>query len=515
MSNFLGYKWLAGHLDIVAVQPFAVESQLGRSRRTHVAEALRQETYPASAQLQPTIAAHLTFAFKHEIVNLEFLSRLFKCVDAAVFEQWIRNEPTGGYARRTGFFYEWMTGLTLDVPDAPAGNYIDALDPDTYFVATRALNVPRWRIRDNLPGTRQFCPIVIRTEAIRRMESYDCAAALHALEVEFGSDILLRSAVWLTIKESRASFLIEHEERKVERVQRFAAVMESRCGKDPQPFSVETLSSLQAEILGAATRYGIRQSPVFVGHSVNYLDKVDYIAPHWEQTQPLLQGLQDTLVKTQTASPLTRAAIASFGFVFIHPMSDGNGRISRFLVNDILRRDGAVPEPFILPISATITNSTAERAGYDRALERFSRPLMRHYADKYRFGAMTSHADGVESNLHFDAYDDAEPVWRFPDLTGQAEYMGHVIQATIELEMTREAIFLRDIEHARADVKEYLEGPNTDIDHIIRSVRENRWSVSNKLKKTFPQLQDGELADSIVSAIRNVFDPQHDPATDD
>ena len=122
------------------------------------------------------------------------------------------------------------------------------------------------------------------------MESYDCAAALHALEVEFGSDILLRSAVWLTIKESRASFLIEHEERKVERVQRFAAVMESRCGKDPQPFSVETLSSLQAEIMGAATRYGIRQSPVFVGHSVNYLDKVDYIAPHWEQTQPLLQG---------------------------------------------------------------------------------------------------------------------------------------------------------------------------------------------------------------------------------
>ena len=107
MSNFLGYKWLAERLDIVAVQPFAVESQLGRSRRTHVAEALRQETYPASAQLQPTIAAHLTFAFKHEIVNLEFLFRLFKRVDAAVFEQWIRNEPTGGYARRTGFFYEW------------------------------------------------------------------------------------------------------------------------------------------------------------------------------------------------------------------------------------------------------------------------------------------------------------------------------------------------------------------------------------------------------------------------
>lgn len=88
MSNFLGYKWLAEHLDIVPVQPFAVESQLGRSRRTYVAEELRQETYPASARLEPTIAAHLTFAFKHEIVNLEFLARLFKRVEATVFEQW-------------------------------------------------------------------------------------------------------------------------------------------------------------------------------------------------------------------------------------------------------------------------------------------------------------------------------------------------------------------------------------------------------------------------------------------
>jgi len=55
MSNFLGYKWLAEHLDIVAVQPFAVESQLGRSRRTYVAEELRQETYPASALITSSV----------------------------------------------------------------------------------------------------------------------------------------------------------------------------------------------------------------------------------------------------------------------------------------------------------------------------------------------------------------------------------------------------------------------------------------------------------------------------
>lgn len=35
-----------------------------------------------------------------------------------------------------------------------------------------------------------------------------------------------------------------------------------------------------------------------------------------------------------------RSAVAAFGFVYIHPLADGNGRVHRFLVNDILRRDG-------------------------------------------------------------------------------------------------------------------------------------------------------------------------------
>lgn len=287
--------------------------------------------------------------------------------------------------------------------------------------------------------------------------------------------------------------------------------MESRCGVGDEPLSADYLNTLQAEILGPATRYGVRQSPVFVGHTVGYLDKVDYIAPHWNQTQSLLGGMRAALSKTRGAAPIVRAAIASFGFVFIHPMSDGNGRISRFLVNDVLRRDGAVPEPFILPISATITNSTRERVGYDRMLERFSKPFMRKYAEHYRFEATVEYGDGVRSNFHFDAYDEAAPAWRYPDLTAQASYLGHVVQMTIENEMSKEALFLHDLERVRAGVKEYLEGPNQDIDQIIRSVRENGWEISNKLKKAFPMLDEPALAGAIIQVIREVLEPQVTP----
>lgn len=73
------------------------------------------------------------------------------------------------------------------------------------MVAGRAGNVLRWRVRDNMPGSRDFCPIIVRSESVQEIEKYDCAKALNDLEVEFGADVLLRSAVWLTVTESSES----------------------------------------------------------------------------------------------------------------------------------------------------------------------------------------------------------------------------------------------------------------------------------------------------------------------
>jgi len=455
----------------------------------------------------PTVEGHLFFALRYEPIHLEFLARLFHEMDPSILESWIRSEPTGQYARRAGFFYEWFTGRRLDVPDAIAGNYVDAIDPDQYLTAPRSVNSQRWRVRDNLPGAREYCPLVIRTDAIREVEAFSCAAALQTLEVQFGAELLLRSANWLSHKESRASFLIEHEEQHVDRVRRFAAVMGRRCGQDGDPLQEDVLTQLQEEILGTATRYGLRKSPVFVGHNDAFISVVDYIAPQWEDARELLAGLGRTMAKTVGQSAIVRAAVASFGFVYLHPMADGNGRISRFLVNDVLRRDGAVPAPFILPISATITNNSRERVGYDRALEAFSKPLMQRFGDRYDFSTEIECEDGVRTNFRFDAYAEAMPAWRYPDLTPQVEYVGHVVRITIQDEMTNEARYLRDLERARKAVKNRLEGPDPDIDAIIRSLQQNAWQLSGSLKKRFPQLEDSHLTKQIIGDLRAVFDP--------
>jgi hypothetical protein len=69
----------------------------------------------------------------------------------------------------------------------------------------------RWRVNNNLPGTRAFCPIIRRSQALTQSLQFNPLEALTELDRQFGEDVLMHAAAWLTLKESRASFLIERE----------------------------------------------------------------------------------------------------------------------------------------------------------------------------------------------------------------------------------------------------------------------------------------------------------------
>ena len=506
MTEWLGYRWLEARYGVTAVQPFRIESAIAGSRRTVRELGFTKEFYQPTMKPAETLAGHLTFALKHEGVHLEFLARLFAVLPPEELDAWVRSEPTGQYARRACFLYEYLTDRRLTFGGVEAGSYVAALDQEDFLTASIPVAVSRWRVRDNLPGTREWCPLVARTDRVRAAEEYDCASQIAKLGAEFGTELLQRSAVWLTLKESRASFAIESEGDAQDRVQRFAAAMERHCGRYEDPLSESALSELQAAILGPrAMRYGLRRSPVFVGETARMQPVVHYVAPHWDDLAGLLAGLRQFAVRTRSRSAILRAAALSFGFVYVHSMSDANGRISRFLINDTLRRDGAVPAPFVLPVSATITSTPAHRHGYDKVLESFSRELMRTYAAHWRFGHEKTGPDGVRYNLEFDAYQEALPAWRYPDLTGHAEYLAQVIRETLEQEMHEEATFLRNLRKAREGIKLVIEGPDPDIDRIIRSIRGNAGKVSAKLQAEFPQLEDSAVASAVVEAVATAF----------
>jgi hypothetical protein len=50
------------------------------------------------------------------------------------------------------------------------------------------------------------------------------------------------------------------------------------------------------------------------------------------------------------------------------------------------------------------------------------------------------------------------------------------------------------------------DGPNTDIDRIVCSVKENGGRISNKLVGEFPMLADLQVASDLREAIASAFD---------
>ncbi len=211
------------------------------------------------------------------------------------------------------------------------------------------------------------------------------------------------------------------------------------------------------------------------------------------------------LVRTVGLWPVARAALVSFGFVYIHPMVDGNGRISRFLINDILRRDGVVPTPCIVPISSCLQRPDLRPLSYDSALELFSRPLLQDYRNDWSFDHARQGEDGITYNLSFSHYDDALHAWRYPDLTRQVAFLVDALDVTIEQEMRAEAQYLQQHGAARSRLKTIIEGADPVLDRIIRSVRESRGTLSGKLRAEYPVLERQEILDDVVSAIREEF----------
>ena len=510
-KNFIGGAWLAAQNGVSLVMPLYVLSRIGRRRATHIAGGITTETYVESMRPSADLRGHLTFHLKHEVLHFELLYRVFSLLDPQELVEWVSAEPTGQYARRAGFLFEWFTGKDLPVVANVRGAYVDVVDSAKLVVSSkdRTIANSRWRVRDNLPGTRAFCPMVLKTPDLQQAMELDVPQLLGELVLEFGEEVLMRSAVWMTLRESKASFAIEGEGDQLDRVQRFADVLARRTGQGVWPLDESALAQLQSEILGARTslqRFGLRQSPVFVGEVVRYQEVVHYVAPPAQDMLAMLNGLITFLERTTGQSSVMRSAVASFGFVYIHPLADGNGRVHRFLMNDILRRDGVVSAPMILPVSSLIASDIAERRAYDEILDAISDPLMRELTGQYAFGPVHQlYADGIRSNFEFDGDAIARPVWQYLNLTPHVVYFSNVLSRTIREDMYEESRYLRSHEQARSAIKDIIEMPDIQIDRVIRSAQANQGKLSNVLSAEIPLLADPNIWQAVMQAINRAF----------
>ncbi len=89
--------------------------------------------------------------------------------------------------------------------------------------------------------------------------------------------------------------------------------------------------SVTAGLLEAGSLAGYRNIPV-------YLRGSRYIPPRWEAVRDAMPAFFDLLEKEP--EPSVRAVLGHWLFGYIHPYSDGNGRMARFLMNVMLASGG-------------------------------------------------------------------------------------------------------------------------------------------------------------------------------
>ncbi|SAL87009.1 filamentation induced by cAMP protein Fic [Caballeronia choica] len=89
--------------------------------------------------------------------------------------------------------------------------------------------------------------------------------------------------------------------------------------------------SVQAGILKAGDLAGFRNNQVFIRNAL-------HVPPSPEAVRDCMPALMDLLESED--HPGVRAVLGHFIFVFIHPYMDGNGRLSRFVMNFMLTTGG-------------------------------------------------------------------------------------------------------------------------------------------------------------------------------
>ncbi len=480
----VGYIELIERFGLETLAPESRSYVLERGhRRSVIRDGRREEYYPAQTYPGASWTDHLAFALKRESLNLEVLAALFAVLPTDELTDFVRRSPNGRYARLAWFLFEWLTGTTLPVPDLTQGNYFPVLDPDDYLSVGPtevAARVRRQRVLNNLPGTPAYCPLVRRTAVLDGFIGERLEERVRRVLDRYPTELVIRAAQYLFVKETRSSYQIEGLQPDQRRTARFVELL--RRAGSVECATEEELTALQRLIVDQ--RYaaeGFRQSQNYVGQSLGPgRELIHYVPPKAEDVRGLMNGWEECGRRLAAAGvhPVVTAALLGFGFVFIHPFEDGNGRLHRFLIHRALAVGRFTPEGVIFPVSAVMLR---ERARYDAALESYSRevmPLVEYELDEA--GVLTVLN---ETALHY----------RYPDLTLVTEELFVFIRDTIEREFTAEIEYLAVFDAARRELAEIVDMPDSRLDLFIRLCLQGRGRLSRNKRARFDELTDDEL----------------------
>ena len=475
------------------------------------------DVYDKSYAPEASFDGHLSFALKHEKIDLAVLKAIFDKTNA-IHEQnkaeaaargedppphpmkiFVEAGPTGRIRRLAWFFHEWLTGDRLELPDLSSGNYVDAIDADFWHAAS-PINSPRHRIRDNLPGVPGFCALVERSVRL----GDDTIPYVNSSAMRFTADgmkeTVRRMVSRLLLKDSKSTFLIESERPSGEQQIRWSEVVATAGDR---PLTLDLLIDLQKQLFKGRHLIptGLRRDNVFLG------DRIDNVAvPLWIGARPEdVPGLvRDLLAASERmisgkVDPIAHAAAIGFGWVFIHPFADGNGRTHRYILQHLLSGGGLRPAGMTLPIAHAIWQ---DMDGYSDVLNSFDRPRM-PLIDWNPVG-----------NGNVAVNNDTSDLYRYFDATEQARYLSERIAHVLDKDMPRELEDIRRRDLAVDQINRVIEMPDKRSELLIAVILQNRGRLSKAKRRTeFADLPE-DLVPEVEAIVQDIYDvaPLDEPA---
>lgn len=439
--------------------------------------------FPPKYMADNTLYKQLIFSIKYEGINLLFFKKLFDKLVKTDIQELVQTEPTGQYCRKIWFLYEFLTNERLELSDADVKiKYTPLLDSNLQYAISNGDNSARHRIINNLPGTRDFCPLIFKTNKLEKYISVNLAEQKVDYLKRIHKEILRRASAFLLLKDSKASFTIEGESPKSKRAVRWGLAIGQAGAKELTKNELLRLQQIVIEN-GRFLEMGFRKKGGFVGEHDRTTGEPlpDHISAKWKDIEQLIDGLLSTnerLLKSNLDGILA-ATIIAFGFVFIHPFEDGNGRIHRYLIHHLLARKQFSQQGFIFPVSASILDHIDD---YRCVLESYSRPLL----DFIEWDETKDHKIEV-LNETIDYY-------KYFDATRQAEFLYDCVNDTIQNIIPKEVSYLIKFDEFKQFVENKFEMPDKAIALLVRILEQNNGKLSKRARENeFAALTENEL----------------------
>lgn len=485
----VGYGALLNSLQLP--MPFPEQLALISEKRKSYSTA-NWKVFSSRNAFEDSFYKHLVFALKYEGINLLFFKKLFEKLTTEDVLALLKIEPTGIYSRKIWFLYEWLRNEKLDIPDLTIKKAIPLVDEKLQY-AIEGISSPRHRIINNLPGSVLFCPLIRKTEKLEQYIQSNIGNQKNAYLKRMHKDVLQRASAYLLLKDSKASFTIEGEKPRNNRAARWGNAI-GQAGVNP--LTIDELTRLQQLVIESNrfTQMGIRKQQGFVGDRDRETGEPipDHISAKQEDLDSLLKGLfatKEILVHSKLDPVLVATKIA-FGFVFIHPFVDGNGRLHRYIIHHILAKMHYSEQGMIFPVSASILSHIND---YSKTLESYSHPVL----DQIKWK--------TSSDKNVEILNDTIDYYRYFDATAQAEFLYDCVQDTMVNIIPAEVDYLRKYDEFKRYVDDTYEMPDDMVGLLVRFLEQGAGILSKRaLNREFSALEESEVKE-IESTYHEIF----------